>query len=49
MKGAEAEFKQQEAEAKQHAGIFRKAAQNFVFLTSIENHHANQYSEALGG
>lgn len=45
---AEAEFEQQEAESKQHADIFRKAAQNFGFLVSIENHHANQYNEALG-
>lgn len=45
--GAEAEFKEQEAESKEHAAIFRKAAQNFGFLTSIENHHANQYTEAL--
>jgi rubrerythrin len=44
---AEAEFKEQEAESKEHAAIFRKAAQNFGFLTSIENHHANQYTEAL--
>jgi rubrerythrin len=45
---AKAEFQEQENESKQHAAIFRKAAQNFGFLTSIENHHANQYSEALG-
>jgi rubrerythrin len=44
---AVAEFKEQIAESKEHAGIFRKAAQNFGFLTSIENHHANQYTEAL--
>jgi len=44
---AEAEFKGQEEESKQHAAIFRKAAQNFGFLTSIENHHANQYTDAL--
>jgi rubrerythrin len=41
------EFKEQEAESREHAAIFRKAAQNFGFLTSIENHHANQYTEAL--
>lgn len=44
---AVAEFKEQEAESREHAAIFRKAAQNFGFLTSIENHHANQYTEAL--
>lgn len=44
---AETEFKEQEEESKQHAAIFRKAAQNFGFLTSIENHHANQYNDAL--
>ncbi|MEB3282064.1 MAG: rubrerythrin family protein [Lyngbya sp.] len=44
---AVAEFEEQIAESKEHAGIFRKAAQNFGFLTSIENHHANQYTEAL--
>ena len=44
---AEAEFKEQEQESKEHAAIFRKAAQNFGFLTSIEHHHANQYTEAL--
>ncbi len=44
---AQAEFEAQETESKQHAAIFRKAAQNFAFLTSIENHHANQYTEAL--
>ncbi|MEL7034154.1 MAG: rubrerythrin family protein [Cyanobacteria bacterium J06592_8] len=46
---AVAEFKEQEAESREHAAIFRKAAQNFGFLTSIENHHANQYTEALKG
>ena len=46
---AEAEFKEQAAESKEHAAIFRKAASNFGFLTSIENHHANQYTEALKG
>ena len=44
---AVAEFEEQIAESQEHAGIFRKAAQNFGFLTSIENHHANQYTEAL--
>lgn len=45
--GAAVEFQQQEAESLQHAHIFRKAAQNFGLLTAIENHHANQYTEAL--
>ncbi|MBL1211102.1 rubrerythrin family protein [Geminocystis sp. GBBB08] len=44
---AQAEFEEQQAESKEHASIFRKAAQNFGFLSSIENHHANQYTEAL--
>jgi rubrerythrin len=44
---AEAEFKEQEEESKEHAAIFRKAAQNFGFLTSIEHHHADRYTEAL--
>ncbi len=44
---AVAEFKEQEVESREHAAIFRKAAQNFGFLTSIEHHHANQYTEAL--
>lgn len=41
------EFKEQIAESKEHASIFKEAARNFGFLTSIENHHANQYNEAL--
>jgi rubrerythrin len=41
------EFEAQEAESREHAKIFRKAASNFGFLTSIENHHASQYTEAL--
>ncbi len=44
---AVAEFKEQEAESKEHAEIFQRAARNFGFLTSIEHHHANQYNEAL--
>lgn len=44
---AAAEFKEQEKESKEHAAIFRKAASNFGFLTSIEHHHADQYTEAL--
>lgn len=44
---AAAEFEQQKAESQEHAAIFRKAASNFGFLTSIEHHHADQYTEAL--
>lgn len=44
---AVAEFEEQQAESLEHASIFRKAASNFGFLTSIEHHHANQYTEAL--
>ncbi|MGG6293367.1 rubrerythrin family protein [Leptolyngbya sp. AN02str] len=44
---AVAEFDAQTAESQEHAGIFRKAAHNFGLLTHIENHHANQYTEAL--
>ena len=45
--GAAAEFEEQEAESREHAHMFRKAAHNFGLLTHIENHHANQYSAAL--
>lgn len=41
------EFKAQTAESKEHAQIFRKAAHNFGLLTSIEQHHARQYTDAL--
>lgn len=44
---AVAEFQEQEAESREHADIFRKAASNFGLLTPIEHHHANQYTEAL--
>jgi rubrerythrin len=44
---AAVEFEQQEAESREHAQIFRKAAHNFGLLTHIENHHARQYTEAL--
>ncbi len=44
---AVAEFQSQEEESRQHATNFRKAAHNFGLLTHIENHHANQYTEAL--
>ncbi|AFZ04150.1 rubrerythrin family protein [Calothrix sp. PCC 6303] len=45
--GAVAEFEVQEKESREHAQIFRKAAHNFGLLTHIENHHAQQYGEAL--
>jgi rubrerythrin len=45
--GAAAEFREQELESKAHAGMFHSAAKNFGLLTYIENHHANQYGEAL--
>jgi rubrerythrin len=41
------EFKEQELESKDHAKMFTKAAHNFGLLTHIENHHADQYTEAL--
>ncbi|MEM9449012.1 MAG: rubrerythrin family protein [Cyanobacteria bacterium P01_E01_bin.6] len=41
------EFDAQAAESRDHAGIFKNAAHNFGLLTHIENHHANQYTEAL--
>lgn len=41
------EFESQQAESREHAQIFRKAAHNFGLLTHIENHHARQYTEAL--
>ncbi|BAZ65513.1 MAG: rubrerythrin family protein [Pelatocladus maniniholoensis HA4357-MV3] len=41
------EFEAQQAESREHASIFRKAAHNFGLLTHIENHHARQYTEAL--
>ena len=44
---AETEFNDQMAESEQHAGIFRKAASNFGFLTPIEQHHAERYGVAL--
>lgn len=44
---AVSEFEEQEAESREHAGIFRKAASNFGLLVPIEHHHANQYTEAL--
>ena len=44
---AVAEFETQGTESKEHAQIFRKAAHNFGLLTSIEQHHARQYTDAL--
>lgn len=44
---AAAEFEAQTAESQEHAQIFRKAAHNFGLLTSIEQHHARQYTDAL--
>lgn len=41
------EFESQTAESKEHAEIFKKAAHNFGLLTSIEQHHARQYTDAL--
>ena len=41
------EFEAQTEESKEHAQIFRKAAHNFGLLTSIEQHHARQYTDAL--
>ena len=45
--GAEVEFQEQISESQEHAGIFRKAASNFGFLTPIEQHHAERYTVAL--
>ncbi len=42
-----AEFEAQEAESRQHAGQFRKAAHNFGLLVPIEHYHADRYTEAL--
>lgn len=41
------EFQAQEAESKEHAAIFCKAAHNFGLLTSIEEYHARRYTTAL--
>lgn len=45
--GAVAEFTAQTNESQDHATTFHTAAKNFGLLTYIENHHANQYTEAL--
>lgn len=44
---AVAEFEAQTQESQEHAQIFRKAAHNFGLLTSIEQHHARQYTDAM--
>ncbi|MGB0561451.1 MAG: rubrerythrin family protein [Spirulinaceae cyanobacterium] len=44
---AAAEFEAQEEESREHAAIFRKAAHNFGLLTSIEEFHAQRYTQAL--
>jgi len=44
---AVAEFEAQQAESREHAEQFRKAAYNFGLLVSVEHHHANRYNEAL--
>ncbi len=44
---ASAEFAEQAVESQEHAQIFHSAAKNFGLLTPIEQHHANQYTEAL--
>jgi rubrerythrin len=41
------EFEAQQAESREHAQTFRKAAHNFGLLTHIENYHARRYTEAL--
>ncbi|MFM8260318.1 MAG: rubrerythrin family protein [Vulcanococcus sp.] len=45
--GAEAEFREQIAESREHAGVFHTAARNFGLLTPVEHHHADRYSVAL--
>jgi rubrerythrin len=45
--GADAEFQEQIAESREHAGIFRSAARNFGLLSPIEQHHAARYGVAL--
>ncbi|MFM8937144.1 MAG: rubrerythrin family protein [Vulcanococcus sp.] len=44
---AEAEFREQIAESREHAGVFHTAARNFGLLTPVEHHHADRYSVAL--
>ena len=42
--GAAAEFHGQIEESKEHAHLFRTAANNFGLLTPIEHHHADRYT-----
>jgi rubrerythrin len=44
---ASAEFEEQIAESRDHAGIFRHAARNFGLLVPVEQHHAERYGVAL--
>lgn len=44
---AQAQFAEQESEAKEHAEVFKKAAHIFGLLVPVEHHHADQYSDAL--
>jgi rubrerythrin len=44
---ATAEFEEQAAESREHAGIFRTAGRNFGLLAPIEQHHAERYGVAL--
>jgi rubrerythrin len=44
---AVAEFEEQIDESKDHAAIFRKAADNFGRLAPVEQHHAQRYGVAL--
>ena len=46
---ATAEFEEQIAESKDHAGIFRTAARYFGLLEPFEQHHAERYGVALLG
>ncbi len=44
---AVAEFREQAAESREHAGIFQKAAQRFKALGKVEALHAAEYDAAL--
>ncbi len=46
-KAATAEFQEQAAESKEHAEIFKKAAQRFKALRKVEALHAAEYDHAL--
>ncbi len=41
------EFKEQQAESREHAEIFTKAAKRFKALTLVEKYHADRYQKAL--